>query len=60
MLSTSAAAVQTVGHRLVKPSVYLSPIAHPTSNSPATISASQDAAGDIDRSSKTKRALYAG
>jgi hypothetical protein len=29
--------VQTVGHNRVKPSVYFSPMAQPTSNSPATV-----------------------
>src|SRR5215213_7824200 len=34
-LMSIAATVPTVGHKRVNPSVYLSPIAQPTSNSPA-------------------------
>src|SRR5262245_56579167 len=56
MLRSSATAVQTVGQRRVKPAVYLSPIAQPTSNSPATISTSQDAACDIESLLEDERA----
>src|SRR4249920_3185796 len=40
-LSTIATTVPTVGHRRVKPSVYLRPIAHPISRSPAVTRISQ-------------------
>src|SRR5688572_2885195 len=41
MLTTSAAAVHTVGQSRVSPSVYFSPMAQPTSKSPAITSISQ-------------------
>src|SRR5690349_18502194 len=43
-LTIIEATVPTVGQSLVKPSVYLSPIAQPISNRPASTSTSQDMA----------------
>src|SRR3989339_1903962 len=44
-LTTMAATVPTVGQSRVKPSVYLRPIAQPTSNRPASTRMIQDMAG---------------
>src|SRR5688572_16017867 len=47
MLANNATAVHKVGQTRVKPSVYLSPIAQPTSNNPATTKVSQAAVAVI-------------